>query len=143
MEAGPARPARELRQDAGLIDRVRVQEHRDRLGDVLEREVVRRAEAGVVAALEDVRAVLARELQAAVVRADVDHDELRRVERRQQPRELRPAAVQDDDRGPAHGSTAPKRATLSRTSMARSLGSSGSASASPIFATAAAASPGG
>ena len=100
----PGRLARRAssRQDARLIDRVRVQEHRDRLGDVLEREVVRGAEARVVAALEDVRAVLARELRAAVVRADVDHDELRRVERRQQPRELRPAAVQDDDRGPAH-----------------------------------------
>ena len=72
------------------------------MGDVLEREVVGRAEARVVAALEDVRAVVARELRAAVIRADVDHDELRRVERRQQPRELRPAAVQDDDRGPAH-----------------------------------------
>ena len=97
--------------------------------DVLEREVVGGAEARVVAALEDVRAVVARELRAAVIRADVDHDELGCVERRQQPGELRPAAVQDDDRGPAHPRTASRRATLSRTSIARRLGSPGSASA--------------
>ena len=95
------------------------------------------------------RAVAAREPRAAVIGPDVDHDELGRVERRQQPGELRPAAMQDDDRGPAHArgwrpEAEPRR---SRTSIGPARASAHRASApsalAELGATAASASPGG
>ena len=97
MQPAPRRARGQPLERAVAVLRVRVEQDRDVLGHVLQREVARGAEAGVVAALDDRGAVAAGELRAAVVGAGVHHDELRPGQRRQQLRELRPRPVEHDD----------------------------------------------
>ncbi len=135
VQAGAVRALGESFERVAVHDHVWVQQDGDRLAHPLQRQVVGRAEARVVAAFDEFGAVVARQLRAAVVGAGVDHDQLVGMQGGEQLRQLGAGAVQDDDRGEAHGRCASRRATESRTSKACSArrraaaGASGSSSA--------------
>ena len=132
---------------------VGVQQDGDVLVDVLQRHVVGRPEAWVVAPLDHLGAPVAGQRGPAVVAAGVHDDQPRRVERPEQCGELVPRLVEHDDDRVAHRSTAAiaaaRRAVDASTSNAASArrraaaGASGSASTARRAAAAASASPGG
>ena len=136
---------------------------RDVLGDVLEPEVVRRAEAGVVAPHDHLGAVLARRASRRRRRGPMSTttSSRRASSGRSSARELGARAVQDDDGGEAHAgrtrlgrrgggmvaaSSVRQASHVGRRASARrraAAGASGSARTARSASTAASASPGG